>query len=106
MPTLLFIEEIFRGAGGGVRCGSCDASSERGGRRRKRECRGERNLRTQAVIEFIDQIEKEEGRGNQIKKYWTRCYLTVRSSSSDPKTSAHVVRPGKCRLGLTSATLF
>lgn len=32
MP-LLFIEEIFRGAGGGVRCGSCDASSEREPRR-------------------------------------------------------------------------
>lgn len=60
-----------------------------------------------AVIEFIDQIEKEEGRGKKKKKKnWTHCYLTVRSSNStNPKKSAHVVRPGKCRLILTSATL-
>lgn len=47
-----------------------------------------------AVIEFIDQIEKEEGkwggRKNKIK-YWTHCYLTVHSSNSTQRKEVGVL---------------
>lgn len=45
-----------------------------------------------AIIEFIDQTEKEEGRGKNKRKYLAHCYLTVRSSiSKNSEKSAHVL---------------
>lgn len=49
------------------------------GKRKKREPWRE-EPQDMAVIEFIDQVGKEEGSGKG--KYWTCCYLTVHSSSS------------------------